>query len=75
MDRRAACIVYQGENYHPGSELEYLERSRERNLMHPQTLKELAFILTMLKEKGEKETFRFLRQVVLAGKPFAQEDE
>ena len=75
MDRRAACIVYQGENYHPGSELEYLEKSRERNLMHPQTLRELTYILTMLKEKGEQETFRFLQEVVLSGKPFAEETE
>ena len=26
---------------------------------------------SMLRDRGEKETFRFLREVVLAGKPFA----
>ena len=28
MDRRAACMVYQGKNYTPGAALEYLESSR-----------------------------------------------
>ncbi|MBR4863950.1 MAG: catalase, partial [Oscillospiraceae bacterium] len=65
MDRRAACIVYQGKNYHPSSALEYLEGSRDRLLMHPETLKQLTYILTMLAEKGEKETFRYLKEEVL----------
>ena len=41
--------------------------------MHPQTARELEFLLTMLKEKGEKETFAFIRSTVLTGKPFAEE--
>lgn len=74
MDRRAACIVYEGENYHPGSELEYFFRSRERVLMHPQTQQELEHILTMLRDRGEKETFAYLKQI-LKGKPFPWENE
>jgi hypothetical protein len=73
MDRRAACIVYQGKNYHPSSALEYLENSRDRLLMHPETLKQLTYILTMLAEKGEKETFRYLKESVLKNKPFPWE--
>ena len=73
MDRRAACIVYQGKNYHPSSALEYLECSRDRLLMHPETLRQLTYILTILAEKGEKETFRYLREDVLKGKPFPWE--
>lgn len=73
MDRRAACIVYQGENYTPASPLEYLERSIERELMHPKTERELRYILTMLRDAGEKETFRYLRTHVLRGKPFPWE--
>ncbi len=73
MDRRAACIVYQGKNYHPSSALEYLEGSRDRLLMHPETLRQLTYILTILAEKGEKETFRYLREDVLKGKPFPWE--
>lgn len=73
MDRRAACKTYQGKNYHPGSELEYLERSRERLEMHPETLHQLTYILTMLRDEGEKPTFCYLRESVLKGKPFPWE--
>ena len=75
MDRRAACMVYQGKDYHPSSALEYFDKSRERLLMHPQTKQELGYILTMLAEKGEKETFRYLKNEVLKGKPFPWEAE
>ena len=74
MDRRAACMTYQGSAYTDGSALAYLENSREKDLMHPQTLKELHFLLTMLKEQGEQETFRYLKENVLAGKPFPWEE-
>jgi len=73
MDRRAACMVYQGKNYTPGSALAYFLKSRERDLMHPQTRRELGYILTMLKDSGEEETFRYLRREVLKNKPFPWE--
>lgn len=73
MDRRAACMTYQGKAYTDGSALAYFLKSRERSLMHPQTSRELEYILTMLKEQGEEETFAFLRNVVLKGKPFPWE--
>lgn len=73
MDRRAACMVYQGKNYHPSSALEYLENSRERMFINDETLRQLTYILTMLKDKGEKETFRYLREEVLRNKPFPWE--
>ena len=72
-DRVAACKVYEKERYTPGSALAYLNRSREKNLMNPQTLKELDYLLTMLQEQGEKETFRYIRWQVLKGKPFPWE--
>ena len=75
MDRRAACLVYEGEHYTPASPLNYLLRSREKALIHPQTVRELAYILTMLRDEGEKETFRYLREDVLTGKPFPWELE
>ena len=75
MDRRAACMVYQGDAYHPSSALEYFMKSLERELMHPQTRQELEYILTMLAEAGEKETFRYLRENVLKGKPFPWEEK
>ena len=73
MDCRAACIVYQGEDYTSASPLDYFMKSRERELMHPQNRQELEYLLTMLKEKGEKKTFRYLKREVLKGKPFPWE--
>ena len=73
MDRRAACVVYQGKNYTPASPLEYFMKSIDRNLIHPSNKRELEYILTMLRDRGEKETFRYLKQEVLKGKPFPWE--
>jgi len=75
MDRRAACIVYQGKDYTPASPLNYFLKSRERTLMHPQNQRELEHILTMLRDQGEKETFRYLKHHVLKKKPFPWEQE
>ena len=75
MDRIAACKVYQGEKYTDGSALEYFFKSIERGLMHQRTQKELEYILTMLRDRGEKETFRHLKDEVLAGEPFPWEKE
>ena len=73
-DRIAACKVYEGEKYTPGSALAYLMRSREKNLMNPRTRQELEFLLTMLQDEGEKKTFRYIRKNVLKGRPFPWED-
>jgi hypothetical protein len=74
MDRRAACMTYQGSRYTDGSAIAYLMSSREKDLMHPQTLKELRFILEMLRDKGEKETFHYIKHHILKGKPFPWEE-
>lgn len=73
MDRIAACKTYQGSAYTDGSALAYLDRSREKKIMNPATLRQLHHILSMLAEKGEAETFAYLRREVLAGKPFPWE--
>ena len=72
MDRRAACIVYQGKNYTPASALYYYVQSKDRNLMHPQTQRELEYILTMLRDEGEEKTFAYLRRL-LKGEKFPWE--
>ncbi len=74
MDRRAACMIYQGKNYTDASALEYFLKSKDRIEMHPQTQRELEYILTMLRDAGEAETFRYLRESVLKGKPFPWEE-
>ena len=75
MDRIAACKTYQKEKYTDGSALEYHHKSQERSLMHERTRKELEYILTMLRDRGEEATFRYLKDVVLAGKAFPWEQQ
>ncbi len=73
MDRRAACMTYQKERYTDASPLEYFVRSKEKRIMHPELEKQLGFLLEMLKDKGEKETFRYIKEEVLRGRPFPWE--
>ena len=74
MDRIAASRTYLKENYHDGAPLEYLQRAGDNRWMHPRTARKLHFILTMLRDRGEAETFCFIREVVLKGLPFAEEE-
>ena len=76
MDRIAACKVYQKNAYTDASALAYLQRGLlDRIRMHPKTLRELEYILTMLKDQGEDVTFRYIKENVLQGKPFPWELE
>ena len=75
MDRIAACKVYQGDKYTDASALIYLEKGVDRIRMHPQTQRELEYILTMLRDEGEEKTFRYIKNEVLQGKPFPWEQE
>ena len=75
MDRRAACMTYQGKDYTSASALNYYLGSKERLLMNGQTQRELEYILTMLRDEGEEKTFRYLKEVVLAGKNFPWEEK
>ena len=64
MDRIAASMVYQGDKYTDASALAYFKREKDlgNNLIHPDTEKDLVMILEMLAEKGEKETFKFIKK-------------
>ena len=75
MDRRAACMIYEGDRYTDASALNYLLKGRERIRMHDQTRQELEYILTMLRDEGEEKTFRYIKENVLQGKPFPWESE
>lgn len=74
MDRRAACMTYQGKNYDQASAYRYFIQSAERNLMHPETRRQLEYLLVMLKDEGETALFDYLKNSVLAGKPFPWEE-
>ena len=62
MDRIAASKVYQGKNYTDASALKYYLRGKGKIPIHPETADTLEKILRMLAEKGERETFRYIRR-------------
>lgn len=71
MDRIAACKIYNGKNYTQADPIGYYINSaegRDQCMMHPETRQDLIFVLTMLKDKGEEETFRYIRQAYLKHK-------
>lgn len=75
VDRIAACQVYQGERYTQSSAYDYFAKNPDRILMHPQTEKELGFLLAMLRDKGERVTFQYIKHQVIPGKPFPWEEK
>ncbi len=60
-DRVAASKIYQGENYKKEHPLEYFLRGKKRRVIHPETSLQLEYLLTMLSENGEEETFKFIK--------------
>lgn len=67
-DRVAASKIYQGESYNEKHPLEYFLRGKDRRVIHHETSDFLEELLTMLAEKGEDETFRYIRGVIKADK-------
>ena len=64
-DRVAASKIYKGKDYTDRTSLDYFKNGTDYALMHPDTYKELLFLLTMLAEKGEKKTFHYIRKKIL----------
>lgn len=60
-DRVAASKVYKGADYRDDSPLQYYLLGRGNAPLHPYTREMLEKLLYMLAEKGEKETFSYLR--------------
>lgn len=67
-DRIAASKTYQKDAYTDRSPLEYYRKSFDHYMIHPKTAKLLEEMLTMLAEKGEKETFLYIRKNILHNK-------
>ena len=65
MDRIAASKVYKGDEYTDASPLEYFLGGIEKAPIHPETSALLERLLKMLAEKGEKETFAYVRRELL----------
>ena len=68
MDRIAACKTYQGTSYTQKSPLEYYRQGKDPAPLHEYTRKNLEMLLEMLAEKGETETFAYIKNVFLKKK-------
>lgn len=62
-DRVAASKVYQGKNYNDNHPLEYFLKGKPRRMINPDTSDLLEFLLVMLSQKGEDETFRYIKSL------------
>lgn len=63
-DRIAASKIYQGEAYTDQKPLEYFKWRKDYMEIHPETLALLEKLTYMLAEKGEAETFAYIRTVL-----------
>lgn len=63
VDRIAASKVYMGDNYTDKSPWEYYLRGKV--LLHQEVKELLEFMLQMLAEKGEEETFQYIKKEIL----------
>lgn len=62
-DRVAASKTYQGNAYTDEHPLNYFLRGNAKLSMHPETAETLEMLLRMLAEKGEDETFKYIKQM------------
>ena len=65
MDRIAASKIYHGSAYTDSDPLAYYRSGKEPPMIHPKTKALLEKLLIMLDEKGEEETFAYVRQELL----------
>lgn len=61
-DRIAACMVYQKDKYTDASALEFLENSKEKELMPEHTYLKLKGYLTLVKDLGIDKAFEIIRK-------------
>ena len=64
-DRVAASKIYNKKDYTDSKPLEYFMKAKNRRatIINPETSDEIEFLLRMLEEKGEKETFKYIRSI------------
>ena len=61
IDRVAASKIYRGAAYTDRDPLEYFAHGKAMRMIHPETSAFLEQLLTMLAERGEAETFAYIR--------------
>ncbi len=62
-DRVAASKTYQGENYTDSHPLDYFLKGKATRFIHKNTSDLLEKLLVMLNDKGEKETFLYIKNM------------
>ena len=68
-DRLAACQTYEKDKYTQESPVNFFYRGMGRYFMHPETRKEIGYLLTYYAEHGEDETVRYIKHEYLKGVP------
>lgn len=63
-DRIAASKIYLKDKYTDSSPLEYFNAKTDKEGMNPKSCELLEYFLTMLKEKGEKQTLKELKKLL-----------
>ncbi len=64
-DRIAASRTYNKKNYNDGMPLEYHLKSKEQAYMNKETVAQLEEVLTMLRDRGEAETLKYIKHTIL----------
>ena len=64
-DRLAACHVYHPNDYSDDMALNYFNRGKNRIDMHPDTKRDLDFLLRFNAKYGEKEALKYVKDVYL----------
>ena len=62
-DRVAASKIYQGEKYTESHPIEYFLKGKETRVIHKNTSDLIESLLLMVKEKGEEETFKYIKEL------------
>lgn len=64
-DRVAASKIYNKDKYTDSKPLEYFLQAKDNRIsvINEDTSNEIGYLLKMLSEKGEKETFRYIRKI------------
>ncbi|MGN0613629.1 MAG: DUF5662 family protein [Porcipelethomonas sp.] len=60
-DRVAASKIYMKDKYTDSSALEYFMRAKKTRVIHPETSDLIEKLLIMLRDKGESETFKYIK--------------
>ena len=69
-DRVAAGKIYQGKNYTSQNPIDYFLKGKPTRNIHPETSDLLEKLLVMLNEKGEEETFAYIKNLIKSKKEY-----